>query len=155
MLKNQTNSAIVGHALRGVDAQTTTGNMSTDSYRVGYSRWTPFEGQLPKVWCRVLSAAFRAGTVSQVIYSYSTPIAWKIEGRGWIIPEVTYSPTTSSKHQTHLYQLRGEHIVLPFDATEEDAQRVLDGRMEFVRGTGSRYNTVVSTRPGPNYIPGE
>ena len=152
MLKNQTNSQIVTHALRGADAVTKTGAMSTDAYRVGHGRYTPYQGQLPKVWARILSDAFQAGRISQVIYSYSTPIAWHDSELGWIIPSVRYSATTSIKHQTHLYRLNGRRVHLPYDATFDDAQRVLSGRM------GYRYDpkgNPVATVPGPNYIAGE
>lgn len=33
-----------------------------------------------------------------VIYSYETPIAWRVKGE-WVIPEVTYSITTT-RHQS-------------------------------------------------------
>lgn len=154
MPTNLTNSEIVGCALRGEDAQTTTGNMSTDSYRVGFSRFTPYVGYLPKPWRHVLSEAFNAGRISQVIYSYSTPIAWHDSRYGWIVPDVSYSPTTSTKHQPHLYRLGVPSIAIPYDATDEDAQRVLDGKMIFCRSPRNG-RTVTHTIPGPNYIEGE
>lgn len=153
MYKNQTNSQIVFHAQCGADAVTKSGAMSTDSFRPEFPRHAaPYIGQLPPVWARVLNEAFKAGTVMQVIYSYSTPIAWKIVGRGWIIPAVTYSQTTSSKHQSQLYRLRGERIYLPWDATVEDVQRVLDGLMVFVTNTRGR---AIGTKPGPRYATDE
>ena len=151
--KNQTNAQIVPLALAGFEGETTTGNMSTNSYRVGYSRFTPYRGNLPKAWARLLGERFHAGRISQVIYSYSTPIAWQDADYGWIIPRVTYSITTSSKHQTHLYRLRGRNLAMPWDATPEDAQRVMDGRMLFVTDSRSRF--AVATIPGPNYVAGE
>lgn len=156
MRKNMNNADIVGCALRGEDAMTKNGNMSTDSFRPGFSRYgAPYTGSLPMPFQRILNAAFAAGTVTQVIYSYSTPIAWHDTDYGWIIPEVTYSPTTSTKHQTHLYRLHGRRVILPYDATQADGVRVMDGRMEFVRGTGKNYGRAVATRPGPNYVAGE
>lgn len=149
MIKNSTNANIILHAQYGKDAQTTTGNMSTDSFRPGFTRHAaPHVGQLPKPWERVLNGMFRDGVISQVIYSYSTPIAWKVIGRGWIIPIETYSPTTSTRHQTHLWRLKGEHIYLPYDATEEDAMRVMAGIMEFTRDRSGR---PASVKPGPRY----
>lgn len=50
-------------------------------------------GQLP--------AEFRAlgvGSADYVIYSYETPIAWRIDG-DWTVPDVRYSATTS-RHQS-------------------------------------------------------
>lgn len=150
LIKNRTNSDIVTHALRGENAQTTTGNMSTD--RVTHGLVGYYTGNLPKVWRHILSNAALDGRISQIIYSYSTPIAWHDSRYGWIIPRVSYSITTSSKHQTHLYRLRGQHIYLPWDATPEDAQRVLDGKMHFVTNYSGR---CIGTVPGPNYVEGE
>lgn len=151
--KNQTNAQIVALALAGMDGETTTGNMSTDSYRVGFSRRLPFQGSLPSVWHEFLDWRFRAGRVAQVIYSYSTPIAWLDDEHGWIIPDVTYSVTTSTKHQSQLYRLRGRTIAVPHDATEEDMRRVLAGELEFVaKGYGLK-RTFIGTKPGPNYTP--
>lgn len=154
MLKNLTNDRIVPAALSGADAQNARGSMSTDSYRVGFTRYgAPYVGSLPDVWQGILNAAFNAGRVSQVIYSYSTPIAWHDSEYGWIIPRVTYSPTTSTKHQTHLWRLHGRHIALPWDATPADAQRVMDGKMIFETDRSGYY--AVRTVPGPNYVEGE
>lgn len=48
-----------------------------------------------------LPAGFHASLAraDYVVYSYSTPIGWHIPGEGWHVPEVTYSATTSSRHQ--------------------------------------------------------
>lgn len=156
MLKNQTNSQIVTAALRGIDAVNGRGSMSTDTFRLGFSRYgIPYVGSLPKVWERVVNEAFQAGRISQVIYSYSTAIAWHDSEHGWIIPAVTYSTTTSANHQTHLYRLGGRRIEVPWDATAEDMRRVLSGEVIFIRsgkwGTGNWQGT----RPGPNYVAGE
>lgn len=154
MLKNQTNSQIVTAALRGIDAVNGRGSMSTDTFRLGFSRYgIPHVGSLPKVWERVVNEAFQAGRISQVIYSYSTAIAWHDSEHGWIIPAVTYSTTTSSKHQSQLYRLGGTRIYLPWDATPADARRVMDGKMSFV--TDSTGKRAIGTRPGPNYVAGE
>ena len=149
--KNQTNAQIVPLALAGGEGQTKTGAMSVDRYRVGFPRTTPYQGSLPKSWARLLSDRFGAGRIEAVIYSYSTPIAWLDADYGWIIPIVRYSTTTSSKHQTHLYRLGGRHIYMPWDATTEDAQRVLSGELSFVCDSKGR---AVATVPGPNYISG-
>jgi len=151
--KNQTNAQIVPLALKGMEGETTTGNMSTDSYRVGFERRLPFQGHMPTNWANLLDWRFRAGRVAQVIYSYSTPIAWLDADHGWIIPNVTYSPTTSSKHQTHLWKLGGRLIDAPDDATEEDMRRVLAGELVFVRGGRYARGPFIGTVPGPNYRP--
>lgn len=134
MIKNQTNDSIVGHARRGERAETTTGNMSTEPGRMYYT------GYLPS---RIREGFGILGhRISQTIYSYGTPIAVLIDGT-WIIPDVPYSATTSSKHQTHLYQLGGRSV--PWDCSPEELQRVIDGYMVFTHN---------GTKPGPNWYEG-
>lgn len=143
--KNQTNAQIVTLAIAGLEGETTTGNMSTENRdRLSY---VGSIGHMPKPWARLISDRARDRAVLRVIYSYNTPIAWLDRDYGWIIPIVRYSATTSSKHQSQLYRLRGRHIYMPWDATPEDVQRVMDGKMIF---NGDR-----NTHPGPNYIEGE
>ena len=132
---NCTNNEIVPLAQRGVRAETATGNMSTEPGHTYYGGCLPHR----------LQEAFRQmrGRISQTIYSYSTPIALCIDGV-WIIPDVTYSATTSTKHQSQLWQLDG--VCVPWDASLEEIERVIAGKMIY---TGKGY------RPGRNYIPGE
>lgn len=134
-----TNSQIVTAALNGKDAETKNGNMSTSNHHT-LRYWST--GNMPHAWDRTYRSRVRAGKVRQVIYSYATPIAWLDEEYGWIIPQVSYSITTSSKHQTHLYRLRGRHIKLAWDATPEDAQRVLDGVMVFTTDARGNVNGI-------------
>lgn len=135
-----TNAQIVSLALVGRSGKTTTGNMSTDHYRPGFTRYgAPYHGSLPRVWRSHLDSRFSAGKISQVIYSYSTPIAWHDTELGWIVPVERYSITTSSKHQTHLYRLHGRYVAIPYDATSEDLQRVLDGLMVFTTNNRGEY----------------
>jgi hypothetical protein len=63
-------------------------------------------GELPPEWRH----AFPRTHVDYTILSYSTPIAWLTEGR-WIMPPVTYSPTTT-QHQGVLraWLLVGEEV---------------------------------------------
>lgn len=143
--KNQTNAQIVALAMMGIEGETTTGSMSTSSNHG--RRYIGGTGYMPKSWAALISERAEAGAVLQVIRSYATPIAWLDREYGWIIPIVSYSITTSSKHQSQLHRLRGRHIYMPWDATPEDAQRVLDGKMVF---NGDR-----NTHPGPNYVEGE
>lgn len=151
--KNQTNAQIVPLALRGMDGETTTGNMSTE--RIVSTCYAHRTGQMPKAWAALYAERVREAKADQVIYSYSTPIAWLDREYGWIIPNVTYSATTSSKHQNRLYHLGGRSISAPWDATPEDMRRVLDGRMLFVRAGKWGNGGWAGTRPGPNYVAGE
>lgn len=148
--KNQTNAQIVPLALRGMDGETATGNMSTE--RIVSTYYAYRTGNMPKAWARLYAERVREAKADQVIYSYATPIAWLDRDYGWVIPSVTYSATTSSKHQSQLYRLGGRRISAPWDATPEDMRRVLAGELIFTRagkwGTGE-WN---GTRPGPNYV---
>ena len=129
-----TNDQIVPLAQRGVRAKTATGNMSTDPGQTYYWGYLPHR----------LQDAFRAirERISQTIYSYGTPIAIQVDGV-WIIPDVTYSATTSSKHQTHLWQLGGLYV--PYDCSLDELERVIAGYMRY---TGKKWV------PGPNWEPG-
>ena len=124
------NAGIVTAAMRGIDAKNRTGSFSTDAYRAGVSRYAPYLGYLPKRLKEILNERFRAGAVVQVIYSYSTPIAWLDAGQ-WIVPDVSYSITTSSKHQSQLYRLPGA-IQIPHDEG-------INGYMGFLNGTKRPY----------------
>lgn len=140
--------------MRGESAQTKNGNMSTDHYRPGFTRYgAPYAGSLPRVWRRWLDSRFNAGAIAQVIYSYSTPIAWFDDAYGWTIPAESYSTTTSTKHQTHLYRTTGTTYAIPYDATQADVQRVMDGEMYFTYKGYGRNRVFTGTVPGPNYIP--
>lgn len=137
-----TNYDIVTAALHGKDATTTTGNMSTDHYREGFPRYgAPYTGQLSRRLSEILSKRFRAGAIRQVIYSYSTPIAW-LDGDTWVVPDARYSITTSSKHQSQLYRL--PFIVsIPRDCGQNEYLRYISRQMVY---TGN------STRPGPAFV---
>lgn len=126
-----TNSEIVLAAIRGQNAQTRNGNFSTDAYRAGFSRRAPYVGYLPPKLASILDARFAEGAITQVIYSYSTPIAW-LDAGAWIIPDVTYSATTSRKHAPHLSDLSAREYV-PWDISLEEYMRVLNGHMRYVR----------------------
>jgi len=130
-----TNSEIVTAALAGKDATTSTGNMSTEHKPFFLGR-----GHMPNAHAELMRS--RREHITQIIYSYATPIAWHDDEHGWIIPNVRYSITTSSKHQTHLYRLHGRHITLAWDATPEDAQRVLDGIMIFTTDNRGHVNGI-------------
>jgi hypothetical protein len=52
-------------------------------------------GRLPEPYESVLRERASAGFVDYVVYSYGTPIAWHDVNRGWVMPAVKYSVTTS------------------------------------------------------------
>lgn len=138
MVKNCRNDQIPGYALRGIRAETVTGNMSTDPGYAYYWGYLPYK----------LREAFQQmrGRISQTIYSYSTPIALCIDGV-WVIPDVTYSATTSGKHQSQLYMLGGYYV--PWDCSAEELERVIAGKMKYLRD-----RKVGRWVPGPNWEPG-
>ncbi|WNM66136.1 hypothetical protein SEA_DEJAVU_120 [Microbacterium Phage DejaVu] len=150
MYRNQNNDQIVFHAQCGADAVTKSGNMSTENITGQLYAW--HTGSMPKVWARYYRDRVSAGRVIQVIFSYSTPIAWKDRDYGWIIPSVSYSVTTSAKHQSQLYRLGGRHVYVPWDATADDLARVMDERMVFVTDCRGR---ATGTKPGPRYATDE
>lgn len=43
----------------------------------------------------------RAGRIHYSVWSYNTPIAWLVEGEGWVIPPVKYSHSTG-RHQGYV-----------------------------------------------------
>ena len=149
--KNQTNSQIVALALCGAEGETTTGNMSTSSKRG--RRYIGGTGYMPKSWAALISERAEAGAVLQVIRSYTTPIAWLDRDYGWVIPCVSCSVTTSTKHQSQLYRLHGTMYYMPHDATLEDARRVLAGELVFTSKGYGNSRVFTGTVPGPNYTP--
>lgn len=121
-----TNADIIPAANRGISRVSATGNFRT----VEGNQSGLFTGYLP----HSLAAAFKSATgrISQTIYSYATPIAWKIDNV-WIVPDVTYSATTTSKHASHLWMLNGRREYVPFDATADDIDRIVAGLMRYER----------------------
>lgn len=64
-----------------------------------------YSGRMPEPHAEEFDNATRLGMVDYIIYSYATPIAYRMTGtRTWIIPPVKYSPSTG-KHQSMLYNL--------------------------------------------------
>lgn len=127
-----TNADIIPAANRGISRMSATGNFRT----VEGNQSGLFTGYLP----HSLADAFRAATgrITQTIYSYATPIAWQIDNV-WIIPDVTYSATTSSKHASHLWNLDGRREYVPYDATADDIDRIVAGIMRY-EPTSNRNN---------------
>jgi len=63
-------------------------------------------GIMPPAQAEMIKKFAHAGELDYVIFSYSTPIAYRANGE-WYIPTTKYSVTTS-KHQGKLYRL-GRH----------------------------------------------
>lgn len=139
-----TNYDIVPAALAGKDAETHTGNFWTVSYPHG-SRYGHYSGRLPKALSWVMDA--RSQTITQVIFSYSTPIAW-LDAGVWVTPDVQYSITTSARHQTHLWRL-GRTVDVIWDTSLNEYMRVLEGKMRYARITAWPGHTIM---PGPEFV---
>jgi hypothetical protein len=56
-------------------------------------------GDLPEPYASAYTN--RRAYITYTAYSYVTPIAWHDSERGWVVPSVRYSVTTS-KHQGHI-----------------------------------------------------
>ena len=89
-------------------------------------------GYLPGRARDILQQGYRRGDIDRIIYSYETPIAWRDRGT-WVYPRVTYSVTTSGKHQIHLWQLRP--VSVPGDCGLEEYESYLSGRSVYEHGT--------------------
>lgn len=124
------NSGIVHAAMRGINATNGRGSFTTDAYPARPRYGAPYTGRLPKPLQRILNERFQAGAIVQVIYSYSTPIAW-LDAGAWVIPNVRYSTITGTKHQSQLYQLPGS-IRIPWDEG-------MNGYMGLLNGTKRPY----------------
>lgn len=91
----QTGSRAIADALAG---------LAFDEFRMGSMTGTyvsaPFYApgsQLPADWSRTLETRVNVGAVEFVIWSYATPIAWFDSEAGWIVPDESYSATTSKQ----------------------------------------------------------
>ena len=120
------NAGIITAAMRGINAANGRGTFTTDT-APGNSLYL---GYLPSKLKDILHKRFRQGAVVQVIYSYSTPIAW-LDAGAWIIPNVRYSATTGTKHQSQLHRLPGA-ICIPWDEG-------MNGYMGLLNGTKRPY----------------
>lgn len=67
------------------------GQKHTPGYHVGYT------GYLPQAY----ESHGRLVNADYIVFSYATPIAWHLAD-GWVIPDVRYSSTTSSRHMPNL-----------------------------------------------------
>lgn len=119
---------VIDYAVAGLDAEAFA--MSTEHWTPGtYPRYGYREGWLPDALKKILRE--RHETITQVVYSYQTPIAWEDDGV-WIKPDVYYSSTTSAKHQPKLYTALPR--LIPADAGIDEYLQVLKGETIFSRG---------------------
>lgn len=109
-------------------------NVTANSYG---SMWADYEpvgsrglfrtGYLPKRLAETILS--RRESISQMVYSYGTPIAWFDSGV-WIVPSVHYSPTTA-KHQSNLRRYLPNWEPVPYDVSREEYERVINGKTVF------------------------
>jgi hypothetical protein len=82
----------------GVDAQepfrTTAGSVKGYIFPQNTIELPPM-GRLPEEYQKQLKMQIESGLVKFMIYSYGTPIAWVLYSGTWIVPDVSYSVTTS------------------------------------------------------------
>lgn len=67
--------------------------------------WT---GRLPSPYAEQYNASRDLGSITYVVLSYNTPIAWVLDTGVVVIPDVKYSISTT-RHQSYLYGLRATH----------------------------------------------
>lgn len=65
----------------------------------GWKTDTPGFGRLPESERDAFRNQKESHGVEFVIFSYATPIAWKLRNGNWFVPDVSYSTTTSG-HQS-------------------------------------------------------
>lgn len=68
-------------------------------------------GHLPRHLDRFWHAERR--NVDYVVYSYATPIAWRLKSGEWKYPEVTYSMTTTRHQHVTRMALRHANVTQP------------------------------------------
>lgn len=160
-VKGLTTAQVIAAARAGREGISKSLNIHTypvDSFRARYGYSGAPVGRMPKSWAAAFRARYGAGKVTQVLVSFQTAIAWRDEDYGWVMPDVTYSIITTIRHQG---PARGGwnnpglgDIVspaMPWDATPEDAARVLSGELIFYRAGKYGNGDWAGTRPGPNY----
>lgn len=151
-----TNERIVNAARAGrfgINKRESFQTYPVDTFRARFGYLAPHLGWMPRSWQRIYRERYSAGKVLQALVSFETTIAWKDADYGWIMPDVNYSPITSSKHQGPAYRLYATRHAMPYDATLEDARRVLAGELVFTSKGCGKSRVFTGTAPGPNYIP--
>lgn len=99
-------------------------------------------GQLPEPYLSELRQNLIDYRVLYVVYSYATPIAWVLDDETIVIPDVTYSATTS-RHQGIVRKnlVPREQPVPLARATEalKQARTVLQGAVEALESAGCQF----------------
>lgn len=100
----------------------TYGNLSGDRHEPGYIE----PGRLPEPYRTELHSRNRH--IDYVVWSYGTPIAWHDTERGWVMPDVKYSTTTS----------KAQGRIAPGIASlNEEAPTITDRKRHFTRATAA------------------
>lgn len=68
-------------------------------------------GKLPDEHAAMLRMNDRSGMVKYVLYSYSTPMAWMLEGGEWVQPGVKYSVSTTNHQAVFARAIRERELV--------------------------------------------
>lgn len=125
-----TNHDIATEALAGRDADANNlGNFwTTKAPKSLYSLYHWLSPRLADIY------SARREHITQVIYSYSTPIMWKDSGV-WVRPDARYSVTTSAKHMSTLWKI-DKRVNIPEDCGQEEYLRLLSGKMVYLPGYG-------------------
>lgn len=156
-----TNPEVVAAARAGREGYNGRRSFSTYPIESFHGYATPAIGWMSRSWERILRERFGAGKVTQLLISFETTIAWNDVDYGWIMPDVSYSIITTVHHQGmsragwNRAGLGAMEPAMPWDATIEDARRVLSGELVFTSKGYGVNRVFTGTRPGPNYIPGE
>lgn len=130
-----------------------------DDFRARFGYSAPHVGWMPDSWARIFRERYSLGKVSQVLVSFQTTIAWNDADYGWIMPDVQYSIITTTKHQNPARGgwcttgLDAREPAMPWDATLDDARRVLSGELVFTSKGYGMNRTFTGTIPGPSYRP--
>lgn len=125
-----TTRKVVDYAIKGQSAKSH-GALKTVSTPNGIRHGGYTTGMLPFELTKRMQE--RADSIVQVIYSYSTPIAW-LDAGAWVIVSQKYSVTTS-KHQGTLYKLTAK-IYVDWTTTHERYMRALNGLSDTIQMTG-------------------
>lgn len=94
MARKITNREIIGAVAQGLTFQ-------ANSTRGEWTKRASSTGHLPSEWRALLQEHEHAGLVEFVVYSYATPIAWRLTDGTAVLPRVRYSQTTS-RAQTYV-----------------------------------------------------
>lgn len=160
--KGLTNVEVVAAARAGRDGVSGSYNMQTyavDNFRSRFGYTAAPVGRMPRSWARIFRERYGLGKVRQVVISFQTAIAWLDDDYGWVMPDVSYSIITTIHHQGKARAgwnrpgLGAWEPAMPWDATIEDARRVLSRELVFTSKGYGKNRVFTGTVPGPNYQP--